>query len=1157
MDTAREHDPQALDGTLAWFRSIVESAPDGILVADAEGAILLANRQVELLFGYARDTLIGQKVEMLLPPGRREGHVRLREAFVAEGGTRPMAMGNRELHGRHRSGDLFPVEVGLSMLPATGGTGVSICATIRDVSKRNEAEREIAAHRQRLMALFDALPVGVMLFDARGRVVEANHVALRLTGSSMAALQARDLAGWRVVHADLTPMKPNEYPASIALRTGSAVHGIEMGMVQANGEVTWLSASATSIGGRASAGVAVAFEDITERKRTEQTLRRVNFLSDVALELTGSAYWHIDFSDAETYFASPRAAEIFGEMAREDGRYDLQREWLDRVIAADPAAAAAVSERFLGAIEGHYAHYEATYPYRRPNDGTTIWLRSAGRLVRDETTDAPRFMYGVNQDISGHKATEHALEKATEAALEATQAKSDFLANMSHEIRTPMNAIIGMSHLALQTELTPRQRGYIEKVNRAADHLLQIINDILDFSKIEAGKLELEQTEFRLEDVFEQLANLLGVGAENKGLELLFQIPDTAPGTLVGDPLRLAQVLINLGNNAIKFTHQGEVVVGVEMLDSSDADTLLHFWVRDSGIGMDAAQCARLFRSFIQADTSTTRKYGGTGLGLVISKSLVEAMDGRIWVESVPAQGSTFHFQARFGTREGASGRRMVRAEELAGVRVLVVDDNAAAREILSTMASAFGLEVDLAVDGMTAQQAIEHAWSGSTPYDLVLMDWKMPGLDGIQTMQQVQSQHGTRSPAVIMVTAYGREDAMNEARAHQVKLQALLTKPVTPSTLLEAVGSALELGTLVETRAGERAAAHADAFAQLSGLRVLLVEDNALNQELAIELLSQAGMQVVLAENGQEAIDLLARDARFDGVLMDCQMPVMDGYTATREIRQTLGMATLPILAMTANAMAGDREKVLAAGMNDHIAKPLQIGPMFATIAKWLCAPGAATTAAAGVVEEAPLLSVPDGLDSLPGIDARAGMASTMENPALYRRLLVGFHHSNQTFSGMFRDAWAEDRHSAVRMAHTLKGTAGTIGAHGVQRAAADLERVCTLPEAPADIEEWLAGVEAALHPVLEGLRSLAGESADPVAPARTGARLPALPREDIERLRTLLAQSDADAIPLLADLSARARGTPWHVTLEAARRDLDAFLFDEALQKVTQITT
>ncbi|WP_421569681.1 response regulator [Stenotrophomonas sp. PD6] len=1156
MDTTHAQDLQDLRDTQAWFRSIIESAPDGLLVADADGVILLANEQVEHLFGYPREALIGQKVEMLLPLQHRDGHVQLREAFVAEGGTRPMAMGNRELHGRHQSGALFPVEVALSTLPAIGRRGATICATVRDVSLRNEAERQVAAHRLRLMALFDALPVGAMLFDARGRVVEANDVALRLTGTSMEGLRTRDLLGWQVVHADLTPMKPTDYPASIALRTGKATHAIEMGIPGPSGGLTWLSASAIPIGVRASGGVAVAFENITERKRSEQELRRINFLSDVAMQLTDSAYWHIDFTDAEKYYASPRAAEIFGEVLREDGRYDLQREWLDRVVAADPAAAASVSERFLGAIEGRYAHYEATYPYRRPNDGATIWLRSAGRLVRDETTQAPRYMYGVNQDISGHKATEHALEKATAAALEATQAKSDFLANMSHEIRTPMNAIIGMSHLALQTELTSRQRGYLEKVNRAADHLLQIINDILDFSKIEAGKLALEQTEFRLEDVFDQLANLLGVGAEGKGLELLFQIPDAAPGTLVGDPLRLAQVLINLGNNALKFTHEGEVVIGVETLAGNEHATTLHFWVRDSGIGMDPEQCSRLFQSFIQADASTTRKYGGTGLGLVISKSLVEAMGGRIWVESAVGAGSTFHFEAQFGVREGAYSRRMFRADELVGVRVLVVDDNAAAREILSSMARSFGLEVDLEVDGAHALRAIDQACDASAPYDLVLMDWKMPGMDGMQTMQKAQAQHGPRSPAVIMVTAYGREDALSDARARDVSLSALLTKPVTPSTLLEAVGSALDLGTLVETRASERAVAHADAFAQLTGLRVLLVEDNELNQELAMELLTQAGMEVVLAENGQQAVDLLARDAHFDGVLMDCQMPVMDGYTATREIRRTLGLVDLPILAMTANAMSGDREKVMAAGMNDHIAKPLQIGPMFATIAKWLCASAAATAPTAARKAEVHVDTTPVDLEGLPGIDAQAGLAGTMGNLSLYRRLLGSFSRGNLDFASAFRRSWPADPPLGMRMAHTLKGTAGTIGADAVRRAAAELERACADAEAHADMEPLIAAVEHELRVVLEGLQAFAGEPAESAGVAVGSALQASLPRAELERLKTLLAQSDADALPLMADLAELARGTQWQAVFDAARHDLDAFLFEEALEKLAGLT-
>jgi len=429
----------------------------------------------------------------------------------------------------------------------------------------------------------------------------------------------------------------------------------------------------------------------------------------------------------------------------------------------------------------------------------------------------------------------------------------------------------------------------------------------------------------------------VGMKAEDKGLELLFNTAADVPTSLQGDPLRLGQVLINLGNNAVKFTDTGEIVVGIEKVAEDENGVELHFWVKDSGIGMTPEQCGKTFQSFSQADASTTRKYGGTGLGLAISKNLVKAMGGRIWVESEVGKGSSFHFNARLGVQANPQPRRMVKAEELLGVRVLVVDDNASAREILSTMAKTFGLEVDVAWDGAQGLKMVADADKKDLPYDLVLMDWKMPVMDGVETVRQLQAEQLHHVPTVIMVTAYGREEAFASAQERGVKLGTVLTKPVTSSTLLEAIGETLGRGLVVETRESEKAGNHTDVMAKLAGARVLLVEDNDMNQELAMELLANAGMTVVLANHGQEAVAILSADPDFDGVLMDCQMPVMDGYTATREIRKNPQFKDLPIIAMTANAMAGDREKVIEAGMWDHIAKPLNVGDMFNTIAKWI----------------------------------------------------------------------------------------------------------------------------------------------------------------------------------------------------------------------------
>ena len=686
-------------------------------------------------------------------------------------------------------------------------------------------------------------------------------------------------------------------------------------------------------------------------RASETRLRRV-----VESSMMGIFFWDVSGAIVE---ANDAFLDIIG-YEHDDlcaGRVDWTRLTPPEEAAADRDAIQQLLDT------GRCVPYEKHYIRK---DGTPVPVLIGAALLSDSKEQGVAFIV----DLSERKQAE-ADRHARREAEAASTAKSEFLANMSHEIRTPMNAILGMSYLALQSGLDPQQRNYIQKVHTSAESLLHVINDILDFSKIEAGKLDMESIAFSLADVMDNLSSLVGLKAEEKGLELVFVEPPELPAALVGDPSRLGQVLLNLSNNAVKFTEHGEVVIAIEVLERDDASAHLRFEVRDTGIGISAEQQQALFQPFSQADASTSRRYGGTGLGLAISRHLVRLMGGELDVDSAPGQGSRFHFSVRLGLQaQGPAHRRAALHQvSLQGTRALIVDDNACAREVLARMTEALGLKVDTAFDGVDAMRQVALADARDQPYDLLLLDWKMPGMDGVECArllsERVRPRHPT--PPVLMLTAFSRCQIEQRLSEQRVDVGALLTKPVTPSTLFEACVAALGLSVRRSTRSEQREESMLVHRSRLSGARILLVEDNAFNQELALDVLRRAGIAVSVAADGQEALSMLERQ-RFDGVLMDCQMPVMDGYAATRALRQHAQLHDLPVIAMTANAMVGDRDKALAAGMNDHIAKPIKVDDMFTTLARWIRPAAIAPGSRRGGGSDGP--PVDPMLGDLPGVD-------------------------------------------------------------------------------------------------------------------------------------------------------------------------------------------
>lgn len=801
----------------------------------------------------------------------------------------------------------------------------------------------------------------------------------------------------------------------------------------------------------------------------------------------------------------------------------------------------------------------------RAKDGSIYWVHSTIVPFIDRAGKAFQYV-SIRTDISALKSAQQALQsaqqelenrvkertkdlslevaerkKAEREAKAANKAKSEFLANMSHELRTPMNAVIGMSHLALQTELTDQQRNYISKVHYSADALLGILNDILDLSKIESHNLSLEEIEFNLEDVIDNVCNVVIYKLEEKQLELELDMMADLSTKLIGDPLRLKQILINLINNAIKFTPKdGKVTLEIRSEIKQEGNIILHFSVIDTGIGITEEQLKKLFKAFSQADTSTTRQYGGTGLGLTISKHLVEMMDGQIGVESKKGEGSHFYFSIKL-TRQAESKTDVDVNEQqipLSSLRVLLgIDDNTAIVKIKQLLVQ-FGVDFTI-MDKLSSHELplIEDDFDLFICNSACLMRLNIP------------SSTRKRIPIIILKKFNERFDFDDKVSTRAFHT---LTIPVTPWRLKQAILDATNVGIRVKSE--DESTELKQANAQLKGANILLVEDNEINQELAMELLMMNGMTVTAANNGQEALELLSKQT-FDGVLMDIQMPVMDGFETTKNIRKQDKFKSLPVIAMTANAMVQDIEKVQEIGMNDHISKPVDPNMMFLTLAKWIKPSNlVAQTDSKALEESSNMVSNP--IKEVYGVDIRAGMLATMNNAPLYRKLLVRYRDSQSEFEAEFRQAMSNNTETeAARVAHSLKGLSGNLGVKVVEKMAAELEHACRKKLDVNEIDITLNALVAELNAVITALADIDVPAINTASPASENELDFQAISELILTLRQKIAIFDVSANDTVTDLADMLNDTNYSAQVRKVREAVENYDFDTATTELVKL--
>ncbi|KRA16326.1 PAS domain S-box protein [Lysobacter sp. Root604] len=950
----------------ARLAAIVESSHDAIVGTSSDGRVTEWNRAAQQMFGYPPEEAIGRSlVELVVPFERiREDGQILQRALAGE---EAVAV---ETIRRHRNGSPLYVEISAAPIRSGSGRVVGVASTLRDIAERKEAQAEIlqlnatlehqveerTAELQAFSALQRAILANagyaIIASDPEGKITLFNPAAEAILGYS-----AEELVGRETPALFHEPIEMAERAHALQMELGRRIDpGFEVFVAKAriepdSNEWTYITKSGDRIpvllnvsALRKSDGEIVGYlgiaVDLRERKRreaaletNERKLRGLFELSPLGIALTDESGRFVEFNEEFRALTGYSEQELraLDQSKLTPKEYELQEKAIQRTLHSS----------------GRYGPYEKQFVRK---DGARVPVRLNGVALR---IDGKLHTWSIAEDITVQRTAEAAMVDAVAAAEAASKAKSDFLANMSHEIRTPMNAILGMLQLLQKTSLDLRQLDYANKTETAAKTLLGILNDILDFSKIEAGRQTLESHEFELEQVLRDISVILSANVGDKDIEIVFDIDEHVPKRVIGDSLRLQQVLINLVGNAIKFTHYGEVVLVVRVANADQGRVSLAFDVRDSGIGIDEDKLVAIFEGFSQAEASTTRRFGGTGLGLAISQRLVRLMGGELGVESERGRGSRFFFSIGLGVPSQPSEAPAGPPERLRELRALVVDDNDSARNAILAMVQSIGWKADAARSGEEALEFVERAAGEGPPYEVIFLDWRMPGLDGWETGRRIRELiGGSQAPLIVMVTAHGREMLVERLGREQAVLDGFLMKPVTVAMLIDAVADARS-GQGLPLPLPDPAPLQASRN-RLAGMSLLVVEDNPTNQQVVTDLLESEGARVAVAGGGAKALQMLVGQAgQYHVVLMDIQMPDMDGYTATRRIRGNLGLTRLPIIAMTANVLPSDREACLAAGMNDHLGKPFDLDTLVERLLHWT-ARGATTAGAAAAANGA-----------------------------------------------------------------------------------------------------------------------------------------------------------------------------------------------------------